>query len=155
MKQSELHAPLEHTSPDAHPVPSGSLDQVVVEVAAVQTWQAFAGLTVPAGMRVPPMKQSALHAPLEHTSPDAQPVPSGSLDQVVVEVAGAQTWQAFAGSTVPAGMRGPPMKQSATQVPLLHTSPDAQLVPSGSLDHVVVEVAGAQTWQAFAGFTVP
>src|SRR5580698_5926362 len=155
MKQSDAHIPLLHTSPAAQPVPSGTLDQVVVEVAGVQTWQAFAGFTVPAGMSVPPMKQSAMHDPLLHTSPAAQLVPLGSLDQVVVEVAGVQTWQAFAGFTVPAGIRTPPMKQSATQAPLLQTSPLEQLVPFGWLDHVVVEVAGVQIWQAFAGFTVP
>src|SRR5580704_10152149 len=155
MKQSATQAPLLHTSPAAQLVPLGTLAQVVVEVAAVQTWQAFAGFTVPAGMSVPPMKQSAMHDPLLHTSPAAQLVPLGSLDQFGAEVAGVQTWQAFAGFTVPAGMRTPPMKQSATQAPLLHTSPAPQLVPLGSLDHVVVEVAGVQTWQAFAGFTVP
>jgi hypothetical protein len=47
------------------------------------------------------------------------------------------------------------MKQSATQVPALHTTPVPQLVPSGSLVQVVVEVMGAHTWQAFAGFAVP
>ena len=36
------------------------------------------------------------------------------------------------------------MKQSATQAPLLHTWPAPQLVPLGSLDQVVVEVAGVQ-----------
>src|ERR1700678_3499871 len=101
------------------------------------------------------MKQSARHAPLLHTSPAAQLVPLGSFEYVVVDVDGVQTWQAFAGFTVPAGMRTPPMKQSAMQAPLLHTSPGAQLVPLGSFEYVVVEVAGVQTWQAFAGFTVP
>ncbi len=155
MKQSATHAPLLHTSPAAQAVPLGSLDHVVVDVAGVHTWQAFAGFTVPPGMSVPPMKQSATHAPLLHTSPAAQAVPLGSLDHVVVEVDGVHTWQAFAGFTVPAGMSTPPMKQSATHAPLLHTSPAAQAVPLGSLDHVVVEVAGVHTWQAFAGFTVP
>jgi hypothetical protein len=49
MKQSDTHVPLLQTSPAAQPVPSGSLVQVVVEVAGVQTSQAFAGFTVPAG----------------------------------------------------------------------------------------------------------
>jgi hypothetical protein len=49
MKQSDVHVPLLHTSPVAQPVPSGTLDQVVVEVAGVQTWQTFIGFTVPAG----------------------------------------------------------------------------------------------------------
>jgi hypothetical protein len=47
------------------------------------------------------------------------------------------------------------MKQSATQLPALHTRPAPQLVPLGSLDHDVVEDAGVQTWQALVGFTVP
>jgi hypothetical protein len=48
------------------------------------------------------------------------------------------------------------MKQSATHAPLLHTSvPPAQLVPSATLDHAVVEVDGVHTWHAFAEFTVP
>jgi hypothetical protein len=48
------------------------------------------------------------------------------------------------------------MKQSATHVPLLHTSPPLlQLVPSVTPDHAVVELDGAQTWHGFAGFTVP
>jgi hypothetical protein len=35
--------------PPMHAVPSGSLDQAVVEVAGVHTWQSLAGLTVSAG----------------------------------------------------------------------------------------------------------
>ena len=67
------------------------------------------------------------------------------LDHEVVEAAGVHTWQAFAGLPVPARMRRSRRKQSATHAPLLHTSPDAQLVPSGSVVQVVVEVAGVQT----------
>jgi hypothetical protein len=47
------------------------------------------------------------------------------------------------------------MKQSDTQLPLLHTTPLPQLVPFDTLDQVVVDVVGVQTWQALAGFTVP
>jgi hypothetical protein len=47
------------------------------------------------------------------------------------------------------------MKQSAEHVPLLHTWPLPQLVPSLLSVQAVVEVAGAQTWQTLAGFTVP
>ena len=101
------------------------------------------------------MKQSARHDPALHTSPVAQDVPSGSFDHVVVDEAGVQTWQALAGFTVPPGMSVPPMKQSATHVPELHTSPVAQLVPSGSLDQLIVEVAGVHSWQASAGFAPP
>jgi hypothetical protein len=155
MKHWVPQVPPLQTSPLPQPVPSGSLDHAVVEVPAVQSWQGLDGFTVPVGKRTPLMKQSATQVPPLQTSPLAQLVPSGSSDHVVVEVAGVQTRQAFAASTVPAGMRTPPMKQSATQVPLLQTSPEAQLVPSASSDQVVVEVAGLQTWQAFAGFTVP
>jgi hypothetical protein len=155
MKHSEPHLPALQTWPLPQPVPSGSLDQVVVDVPGVQISQGFAGSRVPAANSVPPMKQSATQTPLLQTSPTAQTVPSGSLDHAVVEVAGVQTWQGFVGFAVPAGKRTPPMKQSATQVPLLQTSPLAQLVPSGSLDHAVVDVPGAQSSQGFAGFTVP
>jgi hypothetical protein len=48
------------------------------------------------------MKQSATHAPLLHTSPAAQAVPSLALVNVVVEVAGVQIWQESAGFASPA-----------------------------------------------------
>ena len=80
MKQSARQAPVLQTSPTAQVVPLGSDDQVVVEVVGVQTWQALAGFTVPPGMRTPPMKQSAVQAPLLQTSPAAQLVPFGSLE---------------------------------------------------------------------------
>jgi hypothetical protein len=79
------HVPAVQTSfdvqrlPSSQVVPSATLDQVVVEVAGVHARQAFAGFTVPAGKRMPPMKQSVPHVPLEHTSPAPQLVPSGSL----------------------------------------------------------------------------
>ena len=47
------------------------------------------------------------------------------------------------------------MKQSETQLPAPHTLPAPHAVPFGSLDHVVVELDGVQSWQALAGFTVP
>ena len=37
----------------------------------------------------------------------------------------------------------------------MHRFVPAHVVPSDSFDHVVVDVAGVQTWQALAGFTVP
>ena len=44
-----MHAPALHTSfPESQLVPVGSFDQLEVNVAGVQTWQAFAELTVPA-----------------------------------------------------------------------------------------------------------
>jgi hypothetical protein len=42
------------------------------------------------------------------------------------------------------------MKQSATQLPALHTFPTAQLVPSAAWDQTLVEVVGVQTWQSAA-----
>jgi hypothetical protein len=48
------------------------------------------------------------------------------------------------------------MKQSATHVPLLHTSPPLlQLVPSVTLDQRVFHSPGMQTWHALVGFDVP
>jgi hypothetical protein len=47
------------------------------------------------------------------------------------------------------------MKQSETHALPLHTWPAAQLAPSLRVVQAVVEVAGMQAWQAFAGFTVP
>jgi hypothetical protein len=88
--------------------------------------------------------------------PSLQTVPSLALDHVVVEIAGLQTWHRFAGSTVPAAMRVPLMKQSAAHVPAVsQTSPLPQLVPLGSFDQAVVDCPGEQSWQGFAGLTVP
>jgi hypothetical protein len=44
------------------------------------------------------------------------------------------------------------MKQSATHAPDEQTSPVPHVVPFPAFVHVVVELAGAQTWQAFDGF---
>jgi hypothetical protein len=101
------------------------------------------------------MKHSVPHAPALQTCPLPQADPLGSFDQAVVDVAGAQTWQALTGFTVPLGKSVPPMKQSAAHAPLLQTCPLAHVAPLGSFDQVVVDVAGVQTWQALAGFTVP
>ena len=46
------------------------------------------------------------------------------------------------------------MKQSEAHAPPRHTPP-GQVVSSGSLLHVAVEVAGVQTWHTLAGSTVP
>jgi hypothetical protein len=43
----------------------------------------------------------------------------------------------------------------APQAPARQTSPLPQLVPLPWLLQVVVEVAGAHTWQGFVGFCVP
>jgi hypothetical protein len=47
------------------------------------------------------------------------------------------------------------MKQSAMQAPEEHTSPVPHVVPFAAFVQMVVELAGAQTWQAFAGFVAP
>jgi hypothetical protein len=87
------HVPEEQVSFEPQVVPSGSFDQVVVLIAGLQTWQASAEFTSPEGYNTPPIKQSATHAPEEQTSPEAQEVPAGWFDQVVVLLAGVQTWQ--------------------------------------------------------------
>jgi hypothetical protein len=91
-------------------VPSATADQALVEVPGVQTWQAFAGFSVPAVYTVPAMSQSAEQAPAPLQMRLApQPVPAATLDQALVEVPGTQTWQAFCGFTVPAAYSAPPM----------------------------------------------
>jgi hypothetical protein len=130
MKHSAPQLPLLlHTSPVPQLVPAGSSDHSEMECVGVQTRQAFDESTVPAAYSVPPMKQSGVQLPLLQTSPEAQYVPLARFDQAVVELDGVQTRQAFAESTVPAAYSVPPMKQSATQLPLLQTSPVPQLVP--------------------------
>ncbi len=52
---------------------------------------------------MPPMKQSARHAPALQTWPAPQALPFGSFDHAVVDDVGVQTWHALAGFTVPAG----------------------------------------------------
>ena len=47
------------------------------------------------------------------------------------------------------------MKHSAAHAPALQTWPAPQLWPVGSFDHAVVDDDGLQTWQGFAGLTVP
>ncbi len=55
----------------------------------------------------------------------------------MVETPGWQLWHALAGLAVPAATSAPPMKHSLTQVPVEHTCPEPQLVPSALL--VVVQ----------------
>ena len=86
-----MYDPDEHTSLAPQTVPFGWFDQAEELVPGLQAWQPLAGFTVPAGRRAPPIKQSALHDPDEHTSLPAQTVPSGSLDQVVALMPGVQT----------------------------------------------------------------
>jgi hypothetical protein len=47
MKQSGVQLPPLHTSPEAQYVPFDAVDQAVVEVDGVHSWQAFAGFAVP------------------------------------------------------------------------------------------------------------
>jgi hypothetical protein len=136
-------------------VPFTTFDQAVVELAGIQTWQTFAGFRVPDAYSVPPMKQSAMQAPEEQTSPLPQLAPFAAFDHAVVELAGVQTRHAFAGSTVADAYSVPPMKQSATHVPAEQTSPLPQVVPVAVFDHVAVDAEGVQTRHAFVGFTVP
>jgi hypothetical protein len=62
--------------------------------------------------------------------PSSQVVPSASLDQSEVFLLGAHTWQELLGFTVPAATSEMRIKQSATQLPPLHTSPPPHDVPS-------------------------
>jgi hypothetical protein len=101
------------------------------------------------------MKQSALHAPLTHTSPLPQLVPVAAVDQFVVDDDGVHTWHAFAGFVAPAAYVVPEIRQTAWHAPLEQSSPAPQLVPRGALDHAVVEAPGVHTWQAFAGLEAP
>jgi hypothetical protein len=84
-------------------------DQAVVDALGVHTWQAFVGLVAPEAYVVPPMSQLAEHAPLTQIWPEPQLVPVLTFDQAVVDEDGVQTWQAFAGLTVPDAYAVPPM----------------------------------------------
>jgi hypothetical protein len=44
------------------------------------------------------------------------------------------------------------IQQMGVHVPVLHTSPVAQFVPSATLLHCVVLALGWQLWQALVGF---
>jgi hypothetical protein len=101
MKQSPRHEPLTHTCPLPQLAPLLEVVQALVDELGVHTWQAFDGFTVPDEYVVPPMSQSATHAPLTQISPLAQPVPVAALDHAEVEELGVHTWQAFDGFTVP------------------------------------------------------
>ena len=59
------------------------------------------------------MRQSFAHTP-DAQMPPLQAVPSLTLDQVVAESAGEQTWQLSAGLIVPAPYVMPPMTHAGT-----------------------------------------
>ena len=96
-------------------VPSGrlGLEQTPVDVLQVPTlwhWSSAVQMTGLLPVQTPPTHVSVcVHALLS-----LQEVPSDSLDQVVVEVAGVQSWHAFVGSTVPEAYDVPAMQQVAT-----------------------------------------
>jgi hypothetical protein len=68
-----------------------------------------------------------------------------AADQAVVDDAGVQTWQAFAGFGVPDEYVLPPMSQSERHAPLTQIWPAPQLVPVLTFDHAVVDDAGVHT----------
>ncbi len=73
-------------------------------------------------------------------------MPSGSFDQAVVELEAVHTSQGLSGFVVPSAMTSPSMSQPAMQPSIeLHTMPAPQLVPSGTGDHVVVELEGVHS----------
>jgi hypothetical protein len=126
-------SPLVHALPSSHDVPSAfatseHLPVVLSHVPAVWHWSFAVQVT---GFE-------PTHCPVWHSSicvqasPSSHVVPSLAFDQAVVEVIGAHTWHAFIGFEAPAGTTAPPMKHSAPHIPLLHTSPAAHAVPSGS-----------------------
>jgi len=90
-----LQVPFRHEWSPQH-VPSATGDHATVEVAGWQVWQG--SLAVPASWRALSIQQPALHRPRLHTSPAAQSVPSASIVQALVDVAGWQTWQGSAES---------------------------------------------------------
>jgi hypothetical protein len=102
------------------------------------------------------MKQSAVQIPVpSQTRPPPQLEPMGWSLNVVVEMAGLQTWHGLRTFIVPDGNVALPMMQSSAHVPLLQTSPVPHGVPSASLVQAVLDVAGTQVWHAFAGFAAP
>ena len=102
MKQSATQAPLLHTSPAAHAVPLGSLDQARrggrgrADLAGVGGVHRARRVQRAADEAIGDAGAAAAHLAGAHA------VPLGSLDHAVVEVAGVQTWQALPGFTVPA-----------------------------------------------------
>ena len=80
-----------------------------------------------------------VHTPAWHVSvwvhalPSLHAVPSPWFDQLLVDVLGAQSWQAFDGLGAPVVENVPPMKHPAEHVVPTHTMPAPQLVPFASV----------------------
>ena len=131
-----VHCPLEGLH-----VPATWHGSSAVQVTELVPWQAPA-------WQLPPPK---------HGLPGLHVVPFGALENPVVDVPGAHTRHTLAGSTVPDATYVPAMKQPAVHAPPLQTSPAGQLafVPFAEALNAVVDVAGWQVWQGFAGFTAP
>jgi hypothetical protein len=144
MSQSAEQVPEAQTPPAEQENPSGSLLQAVVELAGTQSWQELVGLTVFAVTTLPPMSQSAAHAPEAQITPLPHETPLPSTVQLEVDWAGTQAWQASFGLTVVAGKTPPSMSQTLPQTPEAQSSEVAQPVPSGRLVQSVVELPG---WQ--------
>jgi hypothetical protein len=105
-----VHVPAWQTSvsvqalPSLQDVPLGNAGFEQVPVAELQVpaawhWSRAVQMTRFDPMHVPDWQVSVC----VHALPSLQVVPSAWLDQVVVELAGVQTSQAFVGFTVPAG----------------------------------------------------
>jgi hypothetical protein len=117
-----------------------------VSVVGVMAWEKVT-LSVGPAMGVAPswgevMTTSGIGSPAQTPAvqvssavlglPSLQVVPSARLDQSVVLLLGAHTWHGLVEFTVPAETSVLPIRQSATQLPALHTSPLPHGVPSGS-----------------------
>jgi|HubBroStandDraft_4_1064222.scaffolds.fasta_scaffold675216_2 hypothetical protein len=99
----DMQVPPSHVPP-GHSVPSGAVgfEQTPVLESQVPTrWHASLAVQVTGfdPVHTPAWQVSVC----VHALPSLQVVPSAWLDQVVVELAGVQTSQAFVGFTVPAG----------------------------------------------------
>ncbi len=168
--------------PPEHGVPSVTFDHAVVELAGAHTWQALAGSMVPDGTSAPPRKHPAPQLPAMQTWPAPHAVPSARSARTQLPMRShAPPWQGFPSPGHAAPLAAfttvqPPLPSQVeltwqlvavhgdavpVQVPAAHTSfqvqgsPSLHSVPPATSDHSVVEVAGAHTRQALAGFTVP
>lgn len=134
-----------HTSPTVHPllsalqgVPLVVLDQVVLDVAGLQLWQGFWGLTAWPAQQTPSIKQKLFTTEL------TQLLVVAEQESVVHAKLSLQL-------TLPERTHTPPWQVSMVQAgPVM-----SQAVPLGRGLYAVVLRAGAHSWQLFVGFGSP